>query len=87
MIKSSASIDADHIITLLNFQQGTLFCINILIPLLYIGSSAELRKDVELFKKYVCQRVTNIEGGHGGQQVYTLSNSTPQLMLETNSYS
>ena len=87
MIKSSASIDADHIITLLNFQQGTLFCINILIPLLYIGSSAELQKDVELFKKYVCQHVTNIEGGHGGQQVYMLSNSTPQLMLEMNSYS
>ena len=90
MIKSSASLDADHIITLLNFQQGTLFGINVLIPLLYIGSSAELRKDVGLLKKYICHQVMKIEevqqSSHN-REVYTISDSMPQLMLETHVYS
>ena len=82
MIKSGASIDAQHIVTLVNFQQGTLFVIHLIVPFLYIASSAELRKDVNLLKKYLfgCQDEASREVR---REVYTLSN-TPELMLNSN---
>ena len=76
MIKSSASIDVDHILTLLYFQLGTLFVINVIVPFMYIASSAELRKDVQLIKKYVL-RVSTEELMHASSnngEAYTLSN-------------
>ena len=49
---SSPSLDAQHIVTLINFQEVTVFAFSVLNPLLYIGSSAELRKDVDLCKRH-----------------------------------
>ena len=50
--KASPSLDAQHIVTLINFQEVTVFAFSVVNPLLYIGSSVELRKDVDLCKRH-----------------------------------
>lgn len=52
MIRSGPALDANHIVTLINFQEYLVVSFAIINPLLFIGSSADLRRDVELCKKY-----------------------------------
>lgn len=57
LIKSS--IDAQHIVTLINYQLVLAFVFAIVVPILYIGSSGELRKDVGLYRKFFCRAFTS----------------------------
>jgi hypothetical protein len=56
-LKASPSLDAQHIVTLINFQEVTVFAFSVVNPLLYIGSSVELRKDVDLCKRHFFRNI------------------------------
>ena len=57
MIKSGPNLDASHIITLVNFQIATVLAFSIVNPLLYVCSSADLRKDIEVCKRHLMRRI------------------------------
>ncbi len=56
LIKSAPAITADHTVTLLNYEIVLTFVMATVLPTIYIGSSAELRKDALLLKKFVCPK-------------------------------
>ena len=60
-------IDAQHIITLVHYQEVLIFVFGALVPVLYIGSSAELRKEIDLIRRYIIRTRTEQT-----QEIYTL---------------
>ncbi len=53
MIRSGPGINAQHIFTLIVFQQVSVMAFTVLNPLLYMASSSTLRKDVSLCKRHL----------------------------------
>ena len=47
------TLNAKHVISLVHYQEVLSFVFGIILPVLYIGSSAELRKDLDLIRRYV----------------------------------
>lgn len=70
LIKSGPALDANHILTLIHYQEVLTLIFGTVMPLMYIGSSAELRKDATLLKKII----TMIPYGRQQQRadVYTI---------------
>ena len=61
LIKPAPSWDAHHIVTLIHFQLITIMAFTIINPILYIGSSAELRNDIDICKKHFLRNFTNVD--------------------------
>lgn len=82
MIRSGPALDANHIVTLINFQEYLVVTFAIINPLLFIGSSSDLRRDVELCKKHLVRNFGTGAAGapndvnmppNGRSEIYALS--------------
>ena len=71
----SSSIDAlnaKHVISLVHYQEVLSFVFGIILPVLYIGSSAELRKDLDLIRRYVFR--TRGDAEQTRHEIYSIPN-------------
>lgn len=71
----SSSIDAlnaKHVISLVHYQEVLSFVFGIILPVLYIGSSAELRKDLDLIRRYVFRTRGDVEQTR--HEIYSIPN-------------
>ena len=64
------TLNAKHVISLVHYQEVLSFVFGIILPVLYIGSSAELRKDLDLIRRYVFR--TRSEQTR--QEIYSIPN-------------
>ena len=69
LISSNESLTAKHVMTLIHYQEVLAFVLGILMPILYIGSSAELRKELDLIRRYVFR----LRSEQQTQEIYTIN--------------
>lgn len=62
LLKSPSEIGAEDVATLLNYQLIFVFFLGTVVPVLYIGSSAELREDVLKMRRRFCGWCIGEEG-------------------------
>ena len=65
------TLNAKHVISLVHYQEVLSFVFGIILPVLYIGSSAELRKDLDLIRRYVFRTRSSEQTR---QEIYSIPN-------------
>ena len=66
------TLNAKHVISLVHYQEVLSFVFGIILPVLYIGSSAELRKDLDLIRRYVFRTRGDVEQTR--HEIYSIPN-------------